>query len=92
MEQLARTEAQSRLKGLAQAAGRRLAEELARRLDRLTLEAERGGERERLWRATEMVQEQQFAGSVREALRTCRLVLDSAAVVVVEPSATKGDR
>jgi ATP-dependent helicase HepA len=87
LEATARLAAQERMKSAVGAALERHEHELARRLDRLALDAERGESDERALRALEMVQEQQFAEAVRGALRSCRLALDSAAAVVLEPSA-----
>jgi ATP-dependent helicase HepA len=87
LESAARTEAQSRLVKSAKAAIGRLDRELIKRLERLELDAERGDQQERVLRAAEMVQEQQFADAVRGALQSCRLQLDSACVAFVEPAA-----
>ncbi len=86
LEQLARQTAQQRLRTLLKSALERLDAETARRLDRLRLDAERATGPSRVLRAAEMIQEQQFADQVRTALKQCRIVLDSAALVVVEPS------
>jgi len=85
LETAARTEAEARLRKSAQAAAARLDAELARRLDRLALDADRVEPEERLLRAADMVEEQQFAGAVRAALGAVRLTLDSACVVLAEP-------
>lgn len=86
LEERARAEARSRLAQTIRRAEERLDDELEKRLNRLSLDAERGDDDERMLRAAEMVEEQQFAGGVRAALRASRLVLDSAALVLVEPA------
>lgn len=92
LETVAKQEAQRRLAESVNEAGLRLQTELSRRLDRLQLDAERGDAQERMLRAAEMVHEQQFADAVRKALRSVRLNLDSACVVVVEPEAPPAKR
>lgn len=87
LEAAAKVEAQKRLTASLNAAVRRLERETQRRLDRLSLDAERGGEQERVLRAAEMMHEQQFAQAIRRALAACRLSLDSACGVFVEPQA-----
>lgn len=87
LETAAKGVGQERLRTLVQEALARLDAELARRLDRLSLDAGRTTGQERILRAAEMVQEQQFAGQVRDALRASRLVLDSACLVLIEPAA-----
>jgi hypothetical protein len=86
-EGVARAEATSRLKAAIRSAAERLDTELANRLDRLALDAERGDGDEKILRATEMVHEQQFADAIREALAATRLGLDSASFVLRDPSA-----
>lgn len=85
LEQAARKEAQRRLAASLTEAATRLSDETGRRLERLALDAERGGEQERILRAAEMMHEQQFADAVRRALKSCRLSLDSACAVFIEP-------
>lgn len=95
LEKAARAEAQKRLAASINGGARRLEHETQRRLDRLSLEAERGGEQERVLRAAEMMHEQQFAQAIRRALAGCRLSLDSACGVFVEPeppAAARGRR
>lgn len=85
-EQAAKAEAQRRLARSINDAAARLERETRRRLDRLALDAQRGGgDGERMLRAAEMMHEQQFADAVRRALKSCRLTLDSACGVFVEP-------
>jgi len=86
MEAAARAAAQQRLVLAVQAAEERLDAETEKRLDRLSLDAERAEGREKLLRAAEMVQEQQFADAVRRALRASTLALDSACVLMLEPA------
>jgi ATP-dependent helicase HepA len=92
LEAGARAHAESQLRQAVAAAIRRLEAELAVRLDRLALDAERGDTDEKILRAAEMVQEQQFADAVRSALGAARLTLDSGAVILREqgPGAPAG--
>lgn len=86
LERAAKAEAQRRLARSINEAASRLDRETRRRLDRLALDAQRGGgDGERMLRAAEMMHEQQFADAVRGALKACRLTLDSACGVFVEP-------
>jgi ATP-dependent helicase HepA len=86
LEAAARKAADGQLRAAVMGATKRLDEELAQRLDRLALDAERGDTEERILRATEMVQEQQFADAVRSALAAAKLNLDSASVLIRDQS------